>query len=63
MFKSDSRVEYLYVFVWQLVELSKLNSLDTLKEWRDIEGHKIFASKLRFQIRLDDFRWDNRNTI
>ena len=31
-------------------------ALDTLKEWRDIEGHKIFASKLRFQIRLDDFR-------
>ena len=38
-------------------------ALDTLKEWRDIEGHKIFASKLRFQIRLDDFRWDNRNII
>ena len=32
-------------------------ALDTLREWRDIEGHKIFASKLRFQIRLDDFRW------
>ena len=31
-------------------------ALGTLKEWRDIEGHKIFASKLRFQIRLDDFR-------
>ena len=32
-------------------------ALDNLKEWRDIKGHKIFASKLRFQIRLDDFRY------
>ena len=31
-------------------------ALEHLKEWRNIEGHKIFASKLRFQIRLDDFR-------
>ena len=31
-------------------------ALGNLKEWRDIKGHKIFASKLRFQIRLDDFR-------
>ena len=25
-------------------------------EWRDIEGHKLFSSRIRFQIRLDDFR-------
>ena len=31
-------------------------ALEGLKEWRNIEGHKIFGSKLRFQIRLDDFR-------
>ena len=33
------------------------NALENLKEWRSIEGHKVFASKIRFQIRLDDFRY------
>ena len=32
------------------------SSLSNLLEWRDIEGHKLFSSRIRFQIRLDDFR-------
>ena len=31
-------------------------ALDTLNVWRIIEGHNIFSSKIRFQIRLVDFR-------
>ena len=31
-------------------------SLDNISNWRSPEGEDIFRSKLRFQIRLDDFR-------
>ena len=53
----------LYVCIFTLFRLDVVETfhqtdeaLNHLKEWRDIEGHKIFASKIRFQIRLDDFR-------
>jgi len=32
------------------------NAIESIKEWRSPPGEKIFQSKLRFQIRLDDFR-------
>ena len=40
-------------------------SLDNISDWRSPEGEDIFRSKLRFQIRLDDFRkrvTDNNDT-
>ena len=32
------------------------SAIERIKEWRSPEGEQIFQSKLRFQIRLDDFR-------